>query len=335
MGHNLNFNKTSGTWSFASNTEKAWHGLGQTVDTAMTAEEAIKQANLDYQVEKTPATMIVGPEKEVFEIPNYFATYRTDTNEPLGMVKSRYEVVQNRDAFSFFDSIIDRGEAIFETAGALGRGEKIFITAKLPEDITVGGESVNQYLLLHNSHDGSSSVVAGLTSVRVVCNNTLQAALKNLENKVCISHTNKASDRLREAVRVMGIATKYSDQVQEMFNRMTDVKMTEGRYRDYFRDVFKTEYKVKSLEEEELNSTRLKNMVEGATQFAMTHPTQTTAETDGTLWGAYNAVSGFYSYVRKFPTEEARFSSQFFGAANTKMLKSFSLAAKAMDFNLN
>lgn len=335
MGHNLNFNKATGTWSFASNSEKAWHGLGQVVDGAMTAKEAIERANLDYEVQKTPATMIVGPDAEQIEIPGYFATYRTDTKEPLGMVKSRYEVVQNRDAFSFFDTIIDHGEAVFETAGALGKGEKIFITAKLPEDILVGGEPVQQYLLLHNSHDGSSSVVAGLTSVRVVCNNTLQAALRSLENRVCISHTNKASDRLREAVRVMGIASKYSQQVQDMFNRMTDVKMDEGQYREYFRDVFKTEYRVKSLEEEELNSTRLKNMVDGATQFALTHPTQTTAETDGTLWGAYNAVSGFYSYVRKFPTDEARFSSQFFGAANTKMLKSFTKAVEMMSHSLN
>ena len=335
MGHNLNFNKAAGTWSFASRTEKAWHGLGQVVDKAMTAKEAIELANLDYEVQKTPATMIVGPDEQRIEIPNYFATYRTDTNEPLGMVKSRYEVVQNRDAFAFFDTIIDQDEAVFETAGALGKGEKIFITAKLPEDIMVGGEPVEQYLLLHNSHDGTSSVVAGLTSVRVVCNNTLQAALRSLDNRVCISHTNKASDRLREAVRVMGIASKYSEQVQEIFNRMTDHKMTEGQYRDYFRDVFKTEYKIKSLEEEELNSTRLKNMVEGATQFAMTHPTQTTPETNGTLWGAYNAVSGFYSYVRSFPTDEARFTSQFFGAANTKMLKSFTRAAQMMEDSLN
>ena len=335
MGHNLNFNKATGTWSFASNSEKAWHGLGQVVDGAMTSKEAIEKANLDYEVQKTPATMIVGPDSQQIEIPGYYATYRTDTNEPLGMVKSRYEVVQNRDAFSFFDSIIDQGEAIFETAGALGKGEKIFITAKLPEDILVGGEAVNQYVLLHNSHDGTSSVVAGLTSVRVVCNNTLQAALSSLENRVCISHTNKASDRLREAVRVMGIASKYSQQVEEMFNRMTDHRMTEGEYRDFFRDVFKTEYRVKSLEEEELNSTRLKNMVDGATEFAMTHPTQTTPETKGTLWGAYNAVSGFYGYVRKFPTEEARFSSQFFGAANTKMLKSFTRAAQLMGNQLN
>lgn len=335
MGHNLNFNRAAGTWSFASRAEKAWHGLGQVVDRAMTAKEAIELANLDYEVQKTPATMIVGPDEQRVEIPNYFATYRTDTNEPLGMVKSRYEVVQNRDAFAFFDTIIDQGEAIFETAGALGKGEKIFITAKLPDDILVGGEQVEQYVLLHNSHDGTSSVVAGLTSVRVVCNNTLQAALRSLENRVCISHTNKASDRLREAVRVMGIASKYSQQVQEMFNRMADTKMTEGEYRDYFRDVFKTEYKIKSLEEEELNSTRLKNMVDGATQFALTHPTQTTPETSGTLWGAYNAVSGFYSYVRNFPNDEARFSSQFFGAANTKMLKSFSKAAQMMEENLN
>jgi len=330
MAHKLNFDKRTGTWSFASNQEKAWHGLGQIVDQSMTAEEAIKNANLDYEVIKSPIAFI--PEHGTTnQIEGIYATHRTDNNNYLGLVRSRYEIVQNREAFSFFDSIVSEGEAIFETAGVLGKGERIFLLAKLPDDFEIGGEKIEKYILLTNSHDGSSSVVAGLTNVRVVCNNTLQAALSGLENKVSIKHTNGVQDRLKEAHRVMGIASKYNREVEEIFNRMTDVKMTEGEYKHYFTKVLAPEYKAKTTEEQAEMSTRLKNMVEATTQFALTHPTQTTDAANGTLWGAYNAISGYYNYIKPYDNQEKKFTSQFFGAANNKMIKSFDEAVAILN----
>lgn len=322
MAHQINFNKKTGLWSFASHAEKAWHGLGQVVDKAMTAEEAIKNANLDYEVSKTDI-FFSGTENSMNPIEGIYATYRTDTNEHLGLVRSRYEIVQNREAFGFFDSIIGDGEAIFETAGALGKGERVFLLAKLPDDFEIQGDKIEKYILLTNSHDGSSSVVAGLTNIRVVCNNTLQAAFAGLENKVSIKHTNGAQDRLKEAHRVMGIASKYTKQVEEIFNEMAYKPMTEGQYREYFEKVLAPEYKAKNSDEQAEMSTRLKNMVEATTQFAFTHPTQLTTATKGTLFGAYNAISGYYNFIKPYDNQEKKFTSQFFGVANNKMLKSF------------
>jgi len=331
MAHNLNFNKKLGTWSFASHSEVAWHGLGQIVDKAMTSEEAIKLANLDYEVEKGEVKF---SDKEgiTYPIHGYYATYRADTQDYLGMVKSRYEIVQNKDAFGFFDAIVDSGEAIFQTAGALGNGERIFLCAKLPDDFMVGSEKIEKYIMLTNSHDGTSSIIAGLTNIRIVCNNTLQAALKGLENKVSINHVGGAKDKLKEASRVMGIASKYSQEVASIFNRMVDKKMTEGSYRRFFEEVLKPDYlKVGNPDEQKEASTRLKNMVEATTQFAMTHPTQTTSETNGTLWGAYNGVSGYFNYIKPYNNAEDKFTSQLFGSGNQKMLKAFNISNQLLE----
>ena len=325
MAHELNYNKQRGSWSFASHSEVAWHGLGQIVDKAMTTEEAIQLANLDYQVAKTQVFMKTEGGIEV-PIEGYFSTYRTDTDDALGMVKSRYEIVQNRDAFAFFDTIIDSGEAIFETAGVLGKGERIFLIAKLPDDFVIGGEKIEKYILLTNSHDGSSSVIAGLTHVRVVCNNTLQAALLGLENKVSISHINGAQNRIKEASKLMGIASTYSYQVKELFSQMVDYKMDEEQYRNYFTKVLTPDYISKNPIENKETSTRLKNLVDMTMEFALTHPTQTTAEANGTLWGGYNAISGIYNYVKPYKNSEDKFNNQFFGNANKKMIKSFNEA---------
>ena len=323
MAHLINYDERKGTHSFASNSEKAWHGLGQVVENAMTAEEAINLANLDYEVYKTTIHPLVDGMPNNGDAIDKFAIMRQDNNAYLGMVGSRYEIVQNRDAFAFFDAIIDSGEAIFETAGALGKGERIFVTAKLPEDMLVGGEVCNKYIILTNSHDGSSSIIAGLTTTRVVCNNTLQAALSDLSNKVSIQHRSGAKDKLAEAHKVMQIASSYMNEVEQLFNEMADKKIDDGQLKKYIMDVMKIEVKGATQEEQEKISTRFQNQVDSIYNFALTHPTQLTDAAKGTVWGAYNSISGYYNYIAKFKTDEDKFKSQMFGIGNTKINKGF------------
>jgi hypothetical protein len=159
MAHQINFNEKTGRHSFMSVKDRAWHNLGQVIDRYPTSSEAIQYAGLDYIVEKRPLftydtenhirnTDIIIPE---IEVPNYFATIRADTEQVLGVVGNDYEIVQNRDAFQFFDAIVGGGEGIlYETAGALGNGERIFITAKLPGYIRVGNNDLIEKYLFFN-----------------------------------------------------------------------------------------------------------------------------------------------------------------------------------------
>ena len=320
MAHQLN--KVRGRYSFAT-TEVAWHELGQVVSNRMTAAEALEHANLGFEVIKVPLSY-TGQDAILKNVPQFFGTIRTDTSDILGVVRKNYEVIQNKDCFNFFDAVVDSGEAIYETAGALGKGERVFLLAKLPDDLRVGGEVIDKYILLYNSHDGTSSIVAGMTNIRVVCNNTLQAALKDMTNKVKIAHTSHANERLKEASRVMGIASKYATAIQDNFNRMTEVKMSEGQIREYLKKVFTPEYLAKESQKEV--STRLTNMIEETLDFNYNHPTQQTSEAKGTLWGTYNAVSGYYNYIKPYRSQEEKFKSNYFGTAENKILKAFDLA---------
>jgi hypothetical protein len=143
-----NIYENNGVAAFASAIEPAWHQLGQVLPGVMTSEEAIREAQLDYEVGLAPliADMDKQFQKEdgkrvnpaepnyhrLLDVPKNFATYNKSTRAVYGVVGSKYTVIQNKDAFGFFDSIVGEGEAIYETAGALGNGETIFITAKLP-----------------------------------------------------------------------------------------------------------------------------------------------------------------------------------------------------------
>ena len=138
-------------------------------------------------------------------------------------------MVQNIDAFSFFDAIVGSDDIQYETAGSLGKGVRIFITAKLPGYIKVGNNDlIEQYLFLTTSHDGFGSITAAFTPVRIVCNNTLNAALRNHSNAFKIRHTANAKDRLDEAHKLMGISNQLSIQQEWVFNQWAKVRITDS-----------------------------------------------------------------------------------------------------------
>ena len=172
MSHNLN--QANGKAAMMYVGEVPWHGLGTKLDKPATAAEAIEAAGLNFTVEKWP----MRTQRGSLPVNNHFATVRTDTKEVLGVVGSRYEPIQNKDAFTAFDSLVGEGEAIYHTAGALGKGERIWILAKMPDYIRINGNDiVEKFLLLTNTHDGTSVVRVKLTPIRVVCENTLSIAL--------------------------------------------------------------------------------------------------------------------------------------------------------------
>lgn len=337
MAHNLFYNEQTDKVSFFSVKEKAWHGLGQIVEDYPTSAEAIRFAGLDYTVEKRPlftnslpnemAESIDFPKTSV---PNFFATVRNDNGSVLGVVGKDYEVVQNADAFQFFDAIVGGGNGIkYETAGALGKGERIFITAKLPDYIKVGKQDlIEQYLFLTTSHDGFGSITAAFTPTRIVCNNTLNAALRNHSNAVKIRHTASANDRLKQAHTLMGISHVMAQELRELFNHWTNVRITDKQVKKLIQLAMAPNKEVITNLELDLVdklSTTYTNIVDNAYAYALGNPTQTMETTAGTLFGAYNAITGYYQNVRNFKDGDAKFKSIMDGTARQRAQVAFDL----------
>jgi phage/plasmid-like protein (TIGR03299 family) len=338
MAHNIN--ETNGKFSFFSVREKAWHGLGQIVEQYPTSAEAIQYAGLDYTVEKRPLftnslsnelTEIVTPESQSkIDVPNFYATVRTDNNGVLGVVGRDYEVVQNINAFEFFDAIVGGGDGIlYETAGALGNGERIFITAKLPGYIKVGKQDmIEQYLFLTTSHDGLGSITAAFTPIRIVCNNTLNAAMRNHSNSIKIRHTASANDRLKQAHHLMGISGTMADELESVFNHWSQVRITDKQVKKLIQVAMAPNKEVVSnLELGLLDklSTTYTNIVDSVYEYALGNPTQQMETTAGTVFGAYNAITGYFQNVRKFGNGEAKFKSIMDGTAKQRGQLAFDL----------
>lgn len=303
MAHNLSKDKKSGKVAFASgNGQVAWHGLGQVVEGMMTSQEAIKLAQLDYEVGKFPIFANIGGQQ--FEVPNNFGTFRLDTNENFGVVGNVYQIVQNRDAFGFFDNLVGEGAAIYETAGALGIGEKIFITAKMPNDIIrIGGtdDVTETYVVLTSSHDGSGSIVAMVTNVRVVCQNTLNQALKSSTNKVKIRHTTNVHAALNQAHELLGITHVLTKELNECFNMLAKKTVTDTQVKELASLIFTS----KGKKEEE--STRIANLKDKFFQAYYTGIGQ--EKILGTAWGVYNGVTHYLSHVKEYKNESTMLES--------------------------
>lgn len=342
MAHNLNFNNRTGKYSFFSVKEKAWHNLGQIVQDYPTSEEAVKFAGLDYEIEKSPlftkGAGIIENSNGIemidseLEVPNYFANIRTDNNTVLGVVGKDYQIVQNREAFSFFDAIVGGGDGIlYETAGALGNGERIFITAKLPDYIRVGnGDDITEkYIFLTTSHDGSGSITAAFTPVRIVCQNTLNASLKNMSNMVRIRHTAGAKQRLEDAHKVMGLANKLSNELESTFNHWANIKVGDDEMKKLIQlALCPNKETLNHLQKGNFDdlSTVFKNTVDDAFAYAMISESQQMETTKGTLFGAYNAVTGYFQNVRNYKDNEAKLQSIVLGGtAQLKSQKAFEL----------
>jgi phage/plasmid-like protein (TIGR03299 family) len=312
MAHNIHFNQTTGKHSFFSVQQKAWHGLGQMLNDHPSSSEAIQQAGLDYTVEKWPLYAGSDPvristtgsifENQLIKVPHYFACVRTDNSAPLGVVGKDYQIVQNQDAFTFFDTIAQAEGIRYETAGALGAGERIFITAKMPGHIRVGKDDlIERYIILTNSHDGSGSITAAFTPVRIVCQNTLNAALGNKTSVVRIRHTSGAKQRLAQAHSIMGLASRSSEEAQAVFNRWAKVRISDPELKKLIAMAMAPNQEVLGNLRDgsaELLSSQFLNTIEDVYAYALSSPSQNLETVAGTVFGAYNAVTGYYQNVR-------------------------------------
>jgi phage/plasmid-like protein (TIGR03299 family) len=155
--------------------------------------------------------------------------FRTDTGAFLGSAGDRYTPIQNKMAFEFVDALLAVEEgAHYESAGALGNGEKIWCLARIPRDITIAGtdDSSLSYLMFCTSHDGSLAAQAKITSVRVVCNNTLTSAVNGNGSMLRVKHTKQAQDRLDAARKLMNKAVTGIKDLEEKLNLLALRKMT-------------------------------------------------------------------------------------------------------------
>lgn len=211
--------------------ERPWHGLGTMVEEAPDSREALIAAGLDWDVVQRPVFTQDG-----VKVPGYFANVRQQDGSILGVVTSRYKVVQNRDAFGFTDALLGDGVR-YETAGSLMGGRKTWILAKLPTRYIIQGEQILPYLVFSNTHDGSGAIKIAMTPIRVVCNNTLNLALDTADRSWSIHHTGDIAAKLEDARETLFMAEEYMNELGKGFEDLSRKRLTDAAVDEFIKEL--------------------------------------------------------------------------------------------------
>jgi phage/plasmid-like protein (TIGR03299 family) len=316
-----------------------WHGLGTRLKSPpATAAAVIKAAHLDWEVGKKPVYAFDGG--SFCALPGHFATVRVDlwgTAEckPFGLVGEDYTVLQNTEAFRVFDPVIETGKVTYETAGALGRGERVWLLAKVKDNVTVTkSDVVERYLLLSNGHDGRTALKIRFTPVRVVCQNTLSYALAYGRDLVQAHHGRGLSLRLKNAQEAVVRILQQYDSLAQHYRRFAATSLTTDRLTGYLGEVFpepkrRSNQGDRSYEKalaltQHLRSTgaRLAEAGQGNDQEGIR----------GTLWAAYNGVTELVDHHLTYRNAENRMESVCFGEGEAAKRRAF---AVALNFSRN
>ena len=303
MAH-LIANTISGKAAIAYVGETPWHGLGQQLTADSSIETWAEESGLDFQLATAdvqftpPASVWNGFKAQSLPYDGKKVMYRTDSNLPLGLVSSQYKIVQPIEVLEFFRDMVGN-IAHLETAGVLRNGAHYWALAKMDGEFNIAGDKVNQYLLLASSADGSLATQARLTSVRVVCNNTLQLAQQKGKANVSVRHN---SIFRPEAIKA---ELANSNETFRMFEQtakfLASIKVGSTQAQAIFTKILGGDEKNPSRA-----AARALALFEGAGIGAELESSK------GTAWGALNAVTQLMDWETA-RTGDARLANAWFG----------------------
>ncbi len=273
--------------------EVPWHGIGVVLeDYPENAYEAMVAAGLDWSVEKRPIFYKEGKKYTAYE-PNVL-TVRTSDEKPLGVVGSKYAIIQNEEQFEFIESLLDTADVKYETAGSLREGGLVWVLVEVDRPIKIDGDVVVPYLLVTNGHDGWNSFSARTTPVRVVCQNTLRLAIAKTRSKWSIRHTGDPRRKLDEARATLDLSISYYDEFEREVEKLIETAVTEHRFDSI---VSRLIPKGETERSETLRTTR-RNAIK-----QVYYESENVGRFQGTGWGVVNAISEYELWT---PTKSKR-----------------------------
>jgi phage/plasmid-like protein (TIGR03299 family) len=337
MAHDLMYRNGKHGMFCVGDRDAAWHKLGQRTPEAVTWAQAIELADLNWTVEKKQM-YARNPLGKVVEIP-LFGTFRSDDGAYLGgAVGEGYEVIQNKDAFTFCDSLLAVSDgAKYESAGALGVGGRIWVLARIPEGDYVidGGDAHKSYLMVATSHDQTLSYVAKLVDTRVVCANTLAVAMGERSTSFKIRHTASAKQRMDDALLQLGEIKSTAMDLKSKMERLASRKLTRESVDHILDRLFP-----KSTDDK-ANQTRRDNTLTEVLSLYANNDRNAFPSVQGTAYNLLNAVTEYADHFRTARGQGskpeqvavARSESALFGSGAALKTKALTVILEETDQN--
>jgi phage/plasmid-like protein (TIGR03299 family) len=280
-----------------------WHGLGTPLEEAdlYDWQRACVKSGLDWEVELTALVTADTLAKVAHR-----GVRRKSDGRILGVVGPRYHVLQNKDAFQWFQPFLEAKEAALNTAGSLCEGSRVWVLAKLQRDplVIAQGDDVEKFILLSHAHDGSLAVRVGFTPIRVVCANTLSLAHRADASKLIrVKHSASVIENLANIREVMNLANAEFEASAEQYRLLACKSINQNDLQAYVKRVLKVEGKP---------STRMANTIREIIGLCESGKGNTLPAIRNTYWSSYNGVTEYLGYQRG-NNQQTRLNSLWFG----------------------
>ena len=303
--------------SMAYTGQTPWHGLGNILPPHQSLDVWLQAAGMNWTIEQSDVLYQGAPDNPILHTyPDSKVLYRSDTLAPLSVVSQRYNVVQPHEVLHFYQDLVEAGGFELETAGSLKGGRKLWALAKTGQDLMLkGGDLVKSYLLLATSCDGTLCTTAQFTSVRVVCNNTLQVAVGGQTGAIKVPHSTQFD--ATAVKQALGLGVSQWDHFGQYAKELSQRPVAPQEALRFFSDLL-----AQPLDEESIVLTRsvqrLYELYQGAGMGAELVSSHNTA------WGLVNAVTEYVDHHRRTRSQDHRLDSAWFGQG--AQLKSRALA---------
>ncbi len=299
MAHKISF--ASGRAEIAYAGASPWHGLGYHTEAQQTPQRMLELAGLLWTVETTGLYVATEGGGFTEAVPGYVAIRRQDTRAVLGVASDRYTPIQNTQAGELMDALVSEGQATVEVAGALDAGHRCWMLSRIPETFeVVKGDLISLYVLLAWGHDGKHGLAMKTMPTRVVCNNTLTAALGDKWSRAAdfyVKHSKNSRVRLEEAQRALGLVRKQGEETVAAYQRLAATQIEPAQAHAYFGQVFP----MPEQRQEETPEAFVQRMDRWARQQGaldgLYHEGAGADLAPETAWTAYNAVTEWADHV--------------------------------------
>lgn len=310
MSHNLELHNGKASFAYNKNNGIPWHRHGEPMDGYQTADEMLRAAHADYEVEVVPV-YVTAPNGELVELESRKATARinphTGDYQPLASVGNRYLPVQNKEVLENAFAIVgaSHGDAIIDTLGVLDDGRRFFAAIDLGAlviDPSGAADRIAQYLLVYTSHDGSVPITYSNNNIRAVCQNTVRMGLATAQATFKAKHTLGFSIRVEEAQQVLNLSTKWSEEFAKMAEQMMAIPMTDARLDRVIDAAFPSDKAVSDKQQQNRDDIvdRIKHIYIGP---------KNVGAVGANGWSAWNAVVEFLDHHRDGTAEERALTS--------------------------
>lgn len=313
MSHEIDFSQNRPAIAYAGRTP--WHGLGQKIDPDANIDTWKEQAGLNWHIEKRPlAYGIKTRDGEIVprQYPKLFAHVRSDTQVAIGTGSDRFQLVQPGDALEFFRQIVADTEFKLHTAGALKGGSRFWAMARWHGDIVIGDsgrDRIEPNIVMATANDGSMASVVDPTTISVVCQNTLRAAIGD-GRKATIRVPHSRNFDATEVHATLGTLDNRFAQFARDADILSQEKISDAAAVEFFVDLYAKKNEAGEIE----NERTVKKVASSLIHLFRRGPGADVETRRGTAWGAVNAVTHYVDHKQRAHNSENRFDSAQFSA---------------------